>query len=348
MPLRLLGLLCLCLGLVALGGCSSAESTAQDQTAPPEKVGVNVRVHTVAPTALRDAITLPGQTEPIADVRVAAERAGMVEWRGVRRGESVQSGQPIARIDAVALGAALERAKANLRLAQAKETRRRELFEANVLSREELDGAATELTLARANVREAESDYAKGVVEAPLSGVVDEVYVDPGEYINAGDPVADLVDSSTIRIIVNAPELDVRYLRPGDKAAVRIDAWPDRTWDGAVDFVATKADEATRTFRVRVVVDNADGAIRPGMMARVTLTRRIIDNAITVPLAVIQDKNGERVVFVEDGGMARARTVTTGVVNGTSIQILDGLSEGERLIVSGHAQVEEGTRVNVQ
>ncbi|NJB67426.1 membrane fusion protein (multidrug efflux system) [Desulfobaculum xiamenense] len=337
----------LCMALLSLVACGD-NGNEQPTDTPETPQAVNVRVITVEPQPLLDILTLPGQTEPVADVRVAAERAGAVEWMGVERGDAVTKGQPLARIDATTLAAARDRARADLRLATAKAERRRELFESKVLAREELDNAQTELTLARATLREAEAEYAKGEVSAPISGVIDELHVDAGEYVNEGEPVADIVDVSVIRIIVDVPELDVRFLHSGDSARVRVDAWPDRTWDGRIDFIASKADADTRTFRVRVVVANADAAIRPGMMARVSMVRREIPDAITAPLSVLLDRNGERILYVEKDGVAHARIITPGVLDGGTVQILEGLDAGDRLIVSGQAMVEEGTRVNVQ
>jgi membrane fusion protein, multidrug efflux system len=89
-------------------------------------------------------------------------------------------------------------------------------------------------------------------------------------------------------------------------------------------------------------------SIRPGMIARGAFLRRLVENAVTAPLFTVQDKGGERVVFVEQDGTAQARTVRLGIIEGDRVQVLEGLAAGDRLIVAGHAEVEDGTRVDVR
>jgi membrane fusion protein (multidrug efflux system) len=202
--------------------------------------------------------------------------------------------------------------------------------------------------LAEGNLREAKVNYDQGFVRSPIDGRLNHLYVDPGEFVNRGQKVADIVDISTLRINVNVPEMDVRYLKVGQKARIVVDAYPERHWIGAVDLVSFKADPTTRTFKVRLVVDNSDLSIRPGMIARVAFIKRLIENALTVPLFSIIDKGGERIVFVEENGTAHARTVSIGVIEGDVVQITDGLKSGENLIVKNQHEVEEGMKVTVE
>lgn len=336
-----------------LAGCGSPSAKAAEggkggnATARPEYV-VNVKVEEIVPTVMRDILVLPGETEALRDVRLAAPRAGLVEWVGVTEGDTVRPEQHIARIDLSALQAALDRARANVRLAEDQLRRRQDLYDRKVLAGEELEQAQNELTVARTVLREAQVAYSHGIVSSTLAGVVNKVYVDPGEFVAEGAPVADVVDAGTMRVNFSVPEADVRYLAQGQDVELRVDAYPEARWPGRVDFVAWKADPATRTFQVRVVADNADGRIRPGMIARAAFLRRLVEGAVAVPLFTVQDKGGERVVFIEEGGVARARTVLPGVIEGDRVQIVSGLQPGDRLIVAGQTEVEDGTKVNVR
>lgn len=342
--------LALCLGFFFVG-CSQgpADAPATNASSPARPVHVvNVLTEEVRLVTMRDVLVLPGRTEALRDVRLAAQRGGVVEWTGVTEGRQVREGEAMARIDLSSLGAALERARANLRLAEDLSRRRTQLFAQGVLAKEELDQAATELTAARTRLREAEVDFSHGTVTSTMNGVVNKVYVDPGEFVGEGDPVVEIVDAATVRVSFDVPEGDVRFLSQGQKVQVRVDAYPEREWTGEIDFVAWKADAATRTFEVRVVVDNEDALIRPGMIARGAFLRRLVDSAVTVPLFTVQDKGGERVVYVEQDGTAQARSVRLGIIEGDRVQVLEGLAAGDRLIVAGHAEVEDGTRVNVR
>ena len=129
---------------------------------------------------------------------------------------------------------------------------------------------------------------------------------------------------------------------------VTIDAFPDLRLKGTVDFVSYKADSATKTFRVRVLIDNSNQAIRPGMIAWVAFLRRMIPDALPAPLFAIMDKGVERLLFVEKDGVAHARTVSIGVIAGDRVQITDGLKPGDHLIITGQRDVEEGMKVQTK
>lgn len=336
------------LPMLLLVGCKDQPADVNATSDGPKEFVVNVRVETVVASPMQDILILPGETEAAADIRLAAPRGGPVEWVGVTEGDRVGKGQTVARIDLKSLQAARDRARASLHLTEEQLRRRQALHEREVLAREELDQARTEQVVARTVLQEAEVSLGHGSVVSTLDGVVNAVFVDPGEFVGEGDPVVEIVNTSTMRINFNVPESDIRFLTTGQSAAVSMDAWPDSQWNGLVDFVAWKADPATRTFRVRVVVDNTDGRIRPGMIARAAFLRRTVAEAVAAPLFSIQDKGGERVVFVEENGVARARTVAIGIIEGDRAQIVSGLQPGDRLIVAGQAEVEDGTRVNVR
>ena len=337
-------LLILLMALAA--GCTRSESNAKPEN--NQNKAIPVSVVRVEPAPMKDILLLPGETEAWQDVRVAADAAGRVEWIGPKEGHSVKEGELIAKMDVAALKAALDRAEAALHLAEDLYERRRKLFERNIINQEELDKSQTERTLARANFRQTQIEYERGFLKSPLTGLVNHLFVDEGEFVDKGKPFADLVNVDKIKINVSVPELDVRYLKVGQKTAVRVDAFPDREMEGVVDFVAYKADPATKTFTVRVLVDNPRHDIRPGMIARVAFLRRVIPDALSAPIFALVDKGGERIVFVAKDGIAHARTVSIGVIEGDKIQITQGLKPGDHLIVVGHKDVEEGMRVQVQ
>ncbi len=333
------------LTMVSMAGCGRSESKVQAENDQPTTQAVKVSVITVEPTMIRDVIVLPGETEAWQDVRLAADKDGQVEWIGPPEGQEIKKGQLIAKIDVSALKASLDHAEASFNLADKLYQRRKLLFEREVIAQEELDKSAAERAFALSNLQQVRVEYERGFVRSPMKGIVNHFYVDAGEFVARGAPIADVVNVDKIRVNVNVPELDVSYLRSGQQSMVTIDAFPDRRLTGTIDFVAYKADQATKTFDVRVVIDNSDHEIRPGMIARVAFLRRIIADAFVAPLSAIVDKGGERIVFVENGGRAYARTVSIGVIEGDRVQITGGLESGDHLIVTGQTEVEEGMQV---
>ncbi|MBW1708869.1 MAG: efflux RND transporter periplasmic adaptor subunit [Deltaproteobacteria bacterium] len=346
-----------CLVLVSLVGCEAREGKAQNKNDNKSNVSsvresagrvVNVTTIVITPTLIRDLLILPGEIMPWQDVRVSSCIGGLVEWVGPREGRMVKKGELLAKINVSALKVSLERAEAAFELADKVYQRLKRLYERKIITQENLDQASTERTLALGTLRQLKIQYEDGFVRAPISGVVNKLFVDAGEFVGPGTPMFDLVDIWRLKIDISVPEMDVRYLKVKQKAMVKVDAFLDRLLEGTVDFVAYKADPATRTFRVYVVVENPKRDIRAGMIARVALIKRQIPDALIVPLSALVDKNGERLVFVEEDGVARARTVSIGVIEKDRVQITKGLRTGDHLIVIGQKELEEGVRVQVQ
>jgi len=331
--------------LIFVTGCDSSESIAQSENGLNQVRAVKVSVVEVKPIPISDILILPGQTEAFHDILVPADTGGRVEWIGPKEGDTVKKGQLLARIEVASLEAALNRAEAAFKLAEDLYQRRRKLFDRKIINQEELDRSLTERTLAHASLRQAKVEHERGFLKSPISGIINHLFVDEGEFVERGKPVTDMVNVDKIKINVNVPELDVRYLSPRQKATVTIDAFPDRRLSGIVDFIAYKADPATKTFLVRVLVKNPDHDIRPGMIVRVAFVRRVITDALVAPLFAIVDKGGERLLFVEKDGVAHARTVSIGVIEGDRVQITKGLDPGDHLIVTGQTEVEEGMKV---
>ncbi len=344
-----LGVLALiCLLLLPLTGCDKEKSDVQPEANGNSKKIIKVAVLKVEPKPMKDVLILPGETKPWQDITLASDLDGLVEWIGFEEGDKVKKGDLLAKIDASALKAAWDNAKANHELAEGAYKRRKHLHERNIIGQEELDQSRNQLAVAEGSLRQVKVQYEKGFVHSPIDGVINYLHVDPGEYVGRGGPVVELVNVDKVEISVNVPELDVNYFKPGGPAMFRVDAIPNRDFGGIIDFVALKADPATKTFRVKVLMDNADGKVRPGMIARVAFLRRIIPDALAVPLFAVVDRGGERLVYVEKDSVAQARTIGIGVITGDSVQITQGLEPGDHVIVTGQNDVQEGTKVLVQ
>ena len=329
-------------------GCKGQEGLATTENHSNQAASIPVSIIEVRPAPMRDVILLPGTTEAWQDVQVAADTSGRIEWIGPREGQRVKKGDLLVKIDVSELKAALDHAEAQFKLADDLYQRRRRLFDRKIIAKEELDQSETQRTLAVTDYEQIKVKYDQGFPKSPISGIINHLYVDAGEFIDTGKPLTDIVNIDRIKINVQVPELDIRFVRRGQKTPVRIDAFAERELIGVVDFVAFKADPATKTFLVRTLIDNPFGDIRPGMIGRVAFVRQIISDALAAPLFALVDKGGERLVFIEEDGVAHSRTVSIGVIEGDRVQITSGLSPGDHLIVKGQTEVEDGIKVSVK
>ncbi len=334
-------------GFIATG-CDDKKGLATAESNPNLPAAIPVSIVEIQPVQMQDVIFLPGTTEAWQDVQVAADTPGRIEWIGPREGEKVNKGDLLIKIDVSALKAALDHAEAQFKLSDDLYQRRRRLFKRKIIAQEELDQSATQRTLAATDYEQIKVKYEHGFPRSPITGIINHLYVDAGEFIDTGKPITDIVNINRIKINVRVPELDIRFVLEGQTTPVKIDAFPERELSGKVDFVAFKADPATKTFLVRTLIDNPFGDIRPGMIARVAFVRQVITDALVAPLFALVDKGGERLLFIEKDGVAQSRTVSIGVIDGDRVQITSGLNAGDHLIVRGHTEVEDGIKVSVQ
>ena len=334
--------------IVFISGCQDKESMAIAEDESTGTPAIPVSILKVRQVAMRDVIFLPGETEAYEDVKVAANTAGRVEWVGPREGQKVNKGDLLIKIDVSALKASMEHAQAAYKLADDLYQRRKRLFENKIIAREELDQSETQRKLALTDLEQIRVRYNHGFPKSPITGIINYCHLSVGEYADVGKPIVDIVNIDKIKINVRVPELDVRFVKKGQQTPVKIDAFPDRTIVGTVDFVSFKADPATKTFLVRSIIENVDHDIRPGMIGRVAFVRRVVTDAVAAPLFSLVDKGGERIVFIEKDGVAESRTISIGVIEGDRVQITSGLDAGDHLIVKGHTEVEDGMKVIVK
>lgn len=204
-------------------------------------------------------------------------------------------------------------------------------------------------------VAEADRDKTKTIFEyarlkAPFDGVVTARTVDLGEYVaspgsDRATPLFTLERCDPVTIVLKVPEREVPAVRIGSRVTVRFDALKHREMTGAVTRLSSNLDSRSRTMRVEIDVSNADAAIYPGMYAAVSLTLADVDDALTVPASAIYSRGAELYVFVVRDGKVSLAKVQTGYDDGRIVEILDGLSGSEQVIVSNKGELTEGQSV---
>ncbi|MBU2509937.1 efflux RND transporter periplasmic adaptor subunit [bacterium] len=190
-------------------------------------------------------------------------------------------------------------------------------------------------------------DFDKSKVKAPFSGIIKSKSVQIGGYVSAGESLLEMMDISKVLATVNIPEKDVRFVKVGQKAKVVLDAFPGKIFTGTVKTLGLEADTSSRSFPVEVVIDNKEGSLLPGMMSRAALQTISVDNQILIPAHAVLEKNDGKVVFVEQGGKAIEKKVVVGVTVENSVQVMDGLNPGDKLIISGHQFLSDNQKINV-
>lgn len=343
-----LSALCAFVVIFVFTGCNRQDKGDQEKVkviTNNQKV-TNVAIKKIVPTTISESVTLPAAVEPWEEITLGAEIEGKVEWIGRKEGEQVEKGELLLKIDIEVLKTAAENAETHYRLALDKLTRREKLFTQHVISQEMFDEARAGKDTALNALEMARINLAKGHISVPIDGYLNKLYIDEGEFIRHGDPVADLIQIDPVRIIAGVPEMDVPYVKQDKEVKVVIDALDGLVLSGRIYFVSFKADD-TRTFPVKAVVKNENQKIKPGMIARMTIVRKVAPKSMVVPLYSIMERAGERVVFVEEEGMAKLRKIEFGIISSDRVQITRGLKFGENLIIKGQRELEDGDKVKV-
>ena len=296
-------------------------------------------------------IKVTGEVEALDDVVISAEETGRILRFYVVKGQRVQRGQRIAKIDDGFIDAQVREARAAAKLAQEEWERRRQLWEE--------DSMGTEMTylqrkyqaeIAASRLAQLETRWGRTVIRSPISGVFDEKYLDLGEMAIPGAAVARIVSADDVKISAGVPERFVMSVNKGDSATVTFDIFPGREFVGRVIFVGSSVDQDSRTFPIEIVLANSVGIMKPAMVANVRVQREHLDRVIIVPQhVVLRSATGYKVfVAVEDDYLvARARPVTLGAVSGNDVVIEDGLEEGDLLITVGQQLVDSESRIRL-
>jgi len=337
---------------VLIGGCNN--STGNSSPAPAvetaaEKV-TNVAVQVIKPQDLQEQLTLPGSLEAWEDLVLSAEIDGPVRWIGPQEGDRLKQGEVILKIDPDTRQAALDRARAECDLRRNTRDRFKALHDEKLVSAQEYEDASYAYEVAAAELRQARVALEQSSLESPVAGVLDRLLIDRGEYVSAGTPVASVVQVDRLKVLVDVPEKDVAYLHVGEQVRVvqaSVNGRDGASFAGTLSYLAYKADTVTRTYRAKIVVDNADGRLRPGMIVRVEAVRHDLPAAIAVPLYALVEQGGRKVAYVAENGFARLREVTTGPIIGDLVVIEAGLAAGEQLLVKGQHLVADGAAIAV-
>ena len=172
-------------------------------------------------------------------------------------------------------------------------------------------------------------------VLAPQSGIVAELNVRQGTYVQPGTTAMKLADLSTVWVLVDVYEDQIDWIKPGEQAVMTLPFFPGKKWVGHVDYVYPTIHEASRTGRIRLVFDNPDLTLRPNMYANVTIEVDPRTEVLAIPTeALIRTGRSERVILALDDGRFRPAQVRAGIESGNQVEILDGLTEGERVVTS--------------
>jgi membrane fusion protein (multidrug efflux system) len=309
-----------------------------------------VKVVEVMPIPFTDYLILPGTVKAHADIDLAAKAGGTVKWIGPKEGDRVKEGEKLLEVDVKSQTTRVTDARARYDQAVKDYERTKKLYNENIVSKGQLDNAETALQTAKAGLDSAGLTVDDGSLASPISGILDQVNVDKGENINIGQVVMKIVDIDKVTVELPVPEKDILYFKKGQAVKITVEKTNGEKieFPGVIGFVSLTAEQATRTYLVKVTVNNSDQTLRPGMIVRAHLVRRQLEAAIAVPFFSIIDREDGKGVFIIDGDIAKSRMIEYGAFQQGLVEVRSGLNIGEKLAIVGQRNLVDGAKVIVE
>jgi membrane fusion protein, multidrug efflux system len=312
-----------------------------------EPAPVNVITLLVKPGPLADRITLPAEIAAEQELWIKAEVSGRVAETLVKEGSALKEGQRIIKLDDRDYRSRLARIEAGYSLARTEYKRNLALARTNATAQATLDNLEARLKELEAQKNEAAVALERTEIRAPISCILNELKAREGDFVNVGDPVAQILNIDPVKVVVGVPESDVAAVFEIEEAEVVIPALGGMKVVAKKIFLSRKPRTLARLYDLELELANPEGRILPGMFARVNLVKQTFDQAVTVPLYAVLSRGNEQYVFIETDGKAEKRTVSTGLIDGWEIHITEGLNEGDRVVIVGHRSIEQGRALNI-
>lgn len=297
-------------------------------------------------------VTIPavGTVTSVEGINVSAETSGVIEKILFRAGSTVEQGDILVELDKATEQANLAQAKANLDLAEKNLARSEELFKTRSIAQAELDAARSQARAAEASVLSFESILEKKTIRAPFAGRLGVKQISIGQYVTPGNAIVVLQSVDPVFIEFTLAQRELGRLREGFTVRAKVDAYPDHIFTGRLTAISPEVDRATRNVLLQATFENADEYLRPGMFARVEVLMPDEREVLIVPImAVHYSPTGNRIYIAEENAsgqlVSQQTIVRLGETKGDFVEIIDGLSGSESIVVDGAFKLQDGTAI---
>lgn len=327
----------------ALSACGSGTAATEDQESASAPLPVAVVAPQVADMAATYAITasLVAEEEATIPARIAGDIVAIF----VEEGDRVKRGQVLARLDGERSRLTMRQAKADFERLGRERERLGKLHEKGLVSSASRDDVAAALEASKAAYERARLDVEYTAIRATIDGVVSNRAVKIGAALAEGEEAFVVTNTADLIAYLDIPQNELFKFTVGQEAALGVDSQPGVRFQAYVERISPTIDKNTGTFRATLSVDNAGGSLAPGMFADFVIVWDTYSNAVVIPESAAIREDNETIVFVVENGEAVRRRVEPGLESGGLLQIVDGLSLDDSIVLTGQARLRDGSRV---
>ena len=305
-----------------------------------------VVTQTVRRQSIVDEIEALGTARANESIEIRPRIASLVERVAFDEGQRVDAGELLIELENSEIKAGLALAEASLSESRSLYNRSKSLANTQAISASNLEQLLAQVQVNQAQVEAARARLDNTVIRAPFPGRLGLRRVSPGSFVNTDTVITTLDDVSRIKLEFSVPETFLRSVREGLSIEAHSLVYPERIFEGAVTSIDTRLDPVTRAVKVRAIIPNADGALKPGMFMTVNL-QRDSGQVQVAPEQSIVPEGTSQYVFVVTDGLAEKRIVKLGRRIPGYVVVESGLAEGESVVVQGTHKVRDGSAVEV-
>lgn len=334
-------ILCLAFASGIIAGCGRHVKETQTAKAP-----VSVTAMKVSMTGSAASKTYIGTVHPAKSAVLASAHSGTLAELKVRQGQAVNKGEVIAVINSQRAASSLEMASAALRQAKDGYDRAKAVHESGSIAEVKMVEVETQLRQAEAAYKAAAKAYSDCAVKAPYSGVIGEVYIESGVEVSVAQPVARIMDISSVEIHFPVPEGEINSINTGEEVWINVPALGEDNIAAHLTAKGVAASALSHSYDCTAVPFSSVTGLMPGMVCKVSLAGNGAQAAV-IPASVIKtDVSGRYVWAVRDGRAVKVPVVTGGF-SGRGVIISEGLEDGDYVIVDGAGKVSSGMKVKI-
>jgi membrane fusion protein (multidrug efflux system) len=340
-------------GLAIAVGCGGGEAAAPGNRrggpageGRPQLPTMAVSVAPASRGAIATYYRATASLDPDKEADVLARVSGVIERILAEEGDRVEAGRVLLRIEDDEYRTRKILAEVEVEQQRARFERAQKIFDQGLSSAEDFDTIRTELAAAEAQLELAALELSYTAVRAPFTGRVVQRLVDPGRTVSNGTALFSLADMGRLLARVFVPAKELGSIRVGQPVELTVPSSGDRL-SGRIDLVSPVVDPESGTIKVTVEVRDYPATTRPGDFVEVSIVTDRHENSVVVPRVAVVSERGQRSVYVVDGETAHQRPVQVGFEDDDSAEIVDGLDEGEMVVVQGQRALRDGQPVSV-
>ncbi len=307
---------------------------------------IPVTVQKAEKGVLSENVIATGTLEASEILTVLSETQGKIIKIYKEKGDRVNAGDVIAKVDDEVIAANLLTAEANYEQFQKDVERLARLAEQNAVTKRDLEQAQIGLKKAKADLTNARKALSNTSIKAPITGTINNDFITTGQFLSGGSQVCEIVNNRELKLNIRVSEREVYKIHKGQKVSVHLAVFPDKSFTGTISSIAEKADAAMK-FNVEITMaNNSQVQLKSGLYAEALLPVKNDTHLIIEKMCIVGSME-KPVVFVVQQGKAVSRELVVGSSNDKQVEVLEGLNSGDQVVLSGQLNLKDGNAVSI-